>query len=403
MAEKMIFSVVSFILFIYIFVYKMVKKNDTSYLIVIGAQTIGILINLIQILFNVLTIIVFRIIAYILCIILPVLLIILELRGINFIEVMYLIAAKSYLLAGNRKMAKRILVNMVFRFPDSYYGHKMLAEIYEKEGGMRKAIDEYVAALDVKKNDHKSYFKISQLLKDLDRKDEAIEMLKNLVDRVPQNYEASEMLGDLLCEKERYNEAINLYMILLKYYPDKFEIYYNLGIIHTMMNNFQLAKEYYEKAADMNHDFVNAHYRLGQISLLYRDIDQAEENFKMSIYGETEAGSSLELAKIYVLKNQVEKATMYANRAVELEPDNYEKVQEDPVLSTVKKEVRTPSENEQLDKIIKSDKEKMVDEHLENTEDLMQKVNSEEAKEKGININEFKWEKGRDKQRINPT
>jgi len=402
MAEKLIFTVVSFALFIYIFVYKMIKKNDTSYLVIIGAETVGILINLIQILFGVLTGVVFRSIAYILCIIIPGLLIILELRGINFIEIMYLIAAKSYLLAGNRKMAKRILVNMVSKYQHSYFGHKMLAEIYEKEGGMRKAIDEYVQVLDIKKNDQKSYFRISQLLKDLDKKDEAIEMLQNLVNIRPENYEASEMLGDLLCDKERFNEAINLYMVLLKYYPDKFEIYYNLGIIHTMMNNFQMAKEYYEKAAELNHDYVNSYYRLGQLSLLYRDIDQAEENFKMSLYGETEAGSSFELAKIYTLKNQQEKATMYANKAVELEPEYYERVQEDPVLTSVKKDVRTPEENVELEKIIKSDKEKMCDKHLENTEDLIQKVNSEEAKEKGININEFKWEKGREKQIINP-
>jgi len=29
----------------------------------------------------------------------------------------------------------------------------MLANLYEKEGGMRKAIDEYVQVLDIKKND----------------------------------------------------------------------------------------------------------------------------------------------------------------------------------------------------------------------------------------------------------
>ena len=39
--------------------------------------------------------------------------------------------------------------------------HKMLAEIYEKEGGMRKAIDEYVIAVDLNKKDYDSYYKIT--------------------------------------------------------------------------------------------------------------------------------------------------------------------------------------------------------------------------------------------------
>lgn len=171
MIVKMIFTTSSFILFIYIFFYKMIKKNDTSYLVVLGLQAFGILINLIQLLFNVLTGIVFTSIFYILSIIIPGIIILLEIRGINFSEIMYLVAAKSYLLAGNRKMAKKILVNLVSKYNKSYLGHVMLGEIYEHEGGMRKAIDEYVQALDVRKDDYKTYFKVSKLLKDLGNKD----------------------------------------------------------------------------------------------------------------------------------------------------------------------------------------------------------------------------------------
>ena len=70
----------------------------------------------------------------------------------------------------------------------------MLAEVYEKEGGMRKAIDEYIKVLDIKGDDYKSYFKISKLLNDLERKDEAIEMLGILVKKKPELSEANEML-----------------------------------------------------------------------------------------------------------------------------------------------------------------------------------------------------------------
>ena len=76
----------------------MIKKNDTSYLVVLGIQALGISINVIQILFDKLNGIVFTIISCILCIIIPGLLILLEKRGINFIEIMHLIAAKSYLI-----------------------------------------------------------------------------------------------------------------------------------------------------------------------------------------------------------------------------------------------------------------------------------------------------------------
>ena len=89
-------------------------------------------------------------------------------------------------------------MKLVSKYDKSYMGHKMLAEIYEKEGGMRKAIDEYVKVLDVRGNDYKSYFKISKLLKDLKKDKEAIEMLTILVKKKPELYEANKMLRRLI-------------------------------------------------------------------------------------------------------------------------------------------------------------------------------------------------------------
>ena len=63
----------------------------------------------------------------------------------------------------------------------------------------------------IRSNDYKSYFKISKLLNDLGKKDEAIEMLQNLVKNKPDYYEASIQLGELLCEQERFKEAANVY------------------------------------------------------------------------------------------------------------------------------------------------------------------------------------------------
>lgn len=94
----------------------------------------------------------------------------------------------------NTKKAKKILIDLVSKYKESYIGHKMLAHIYEKEGGMRKAIDEYVQVLDIRKNDYTSYYKISVLLNDLGKKNEAIEMLDTLLKNKPQMQDASKML-----------------------------------------------------------------------------------------------------------------------------------------------------------------------------------------------------------------
>ena len=198
MIEKILFSLVALLLFLYIFVFKLIKKNDTTYLVILGIQAIGILLNFIKIIFNIFTGMVSKFIIYFLCLIFPIAVLVLEGKGINFSELIYVSASKILLLTGKRKKAKEILMKLVSKYDKSYMGHKMLAEIYEKEGGMRKAIDEYVKVLDVRGNDYKSYFKISKLLKDLKKDKEAIEMLTILIKKKPELYEANKMLRRLI-------------------------------------------------------------------------------------------------------------------------------------------------------------------------------------------------------------
>jgi len=194
MIEKILFSLIAFLLFVYVFIFKLIKKNDTTYLIILISEAVGILLNFMQIIFKLYGSIILNIVIYLLCLIIPTIVLILESRGINFSELIYVCISKIFLMLGNRKKAKDILNILVSKYDKSYTGHKMLAEIYEKEGGMRKAIDEYVKVLDIKGDDYKSYFKISKLLKNLGKKTESIQMLTELVKKKPELYEASKSL-----------------------------------------------------------------------------------------------------------------------------------------------------------------------------------------------------------------
>lgn len=122
-------------------------------------------------------------IIYILSIILPLAIIVLEAKGRNIAEELKLIVARIALKCNNTKLAKKILLELVTKYPNSYGAHRYLAEVYEKEGGMRKAIDEYVVAVDLNKKDYDSYYKISFLLKELNKKEDAKVMLQNLLSK----------------------------------------------------------------------------------------------------------------------------------------------------------------------------------------------------------------------------
>ena len=151
--EQLIFNILAFTLFVIIFL-KIVTKNDTSYVIALLIEALGIAINFIEIITHERLNIFLKILVYALAVLLPILIIALEKSGTLFLEALSLLKVKLLLLIGNSKAAKRTLINLVTKYPDSYIGHKKLAEVYEKEGGMRKAIDEYVKVIDIKKQDY---------------------------------------------------------------------------------------------------------------------------------------------------------------------------------------------------------------------------------------------------------
>ena len=225
--EKIFFNLISFSIFIIIF-FKIIGKNDTNYIGILVLQAIGITISFIEIKIGINANTFFICLRYILSIIIPCLIILIELNGLNFSEILNSIMARFLIMIGDNKTAKNVLIKLVTQYPDSYIGHKLLAKIYEKEGGMRKAIDEYVKLVDIKGNDYQSYFKIADLLNELGQKNEAIQMLENLMKTKPDLYECSILLGELLCEQERFKEAERVYQEALRYKPTDFELYYNL-------------------------------------------------------------------------------------------------------------------------------------------------------------------------------
>ena len=392
--EEVLFLLVAFALFMFMFS-KIIRRNDSNYIILLVFQAIGIAICFFEIKLRISANFFFKFIRYLFSIVLPVVIILLEVKGVFFSEFIVKFLAKIYVSVGDTKKAKNIVVKFVSKYPDSYEGHKLLAEVYEKEGGMRKAIDEYVMALDIKGNDYDSYFKIANLLKELGKKDESVEMLQNLLKSKPDCYEATKLLGDILCEQERFKEAANVYQDALKYHSADFDLYYNLGIVFTRLNDFSMAKEMYEKASELNHRLYGAYYNLGQICFIEKDLDAAEKYFEKSLYDEDlEAMSYYQLAKIYAIKGLKEKAINFVNKAIEIDPKLLKKAEKEKIFDGIKEYITVSvkmddiSEKEEKEKVenTKINDEIEAQKHLENTTELVQKINENTISEKVTNI-----------------
>ena len=377
---KILYSLIAFLLFAYIFLFKLIKKNDTIYVWILVLQAFGILINFIQIIFGKMNNAFFYILMLLLNMALPISLIVIESKGKNFVEIIDIAISKILILFGNTKKAKKILNNLSKKYPSSYYSHKTLAKIYENEGGMRKAIDEYVKAMDIRPDDYKSYFRIAFLLKELKRKDESIEMLKKLIKKKPDYFEANNMLGELLIEKSEYKEAVGVLINAIKLNPNKEELCYNLGIAYAFINDFSRAKQCFERAIKINSDLYNAYYKLGQIALLYRDFETAEQNFTQAIYEENEAKAYFQLAKINVIKNDKIKAGFFIDKAISLDEKIYERAKNEPILFPIKQAIKKPQGLEVYNKNKKkrnmqSKLEEQIEEYLDDTYSLTKEIN----------------------------
>ena len=374
LVEQLLFIFVSFAIFVYMF-FRMIRRNDTSYVTILVLEAMGIALNFLEVLFDIKLNVFFKILKYVLAVLIPIVIIILEKQGIYLYEAINLTKAKVCLLFKDNKRAKDALLSLLDKNKDSYKAHKMLAEIYEKEGGMRKAIDEYVQAIDLDKQDYDSYYKVAELLNGLDKKDEAAEMLFNLLNKKPDIYEASMLLGDILIDTEMYKDAVNVYQEALKYNPYSYDINYNLGIAYTMLNDFQSAKTCYEKAAEINSLAYALKYDLAEIALIYKDIEEAERKFLEAVNEEElSADSYYELSKIALIKNDKDTAIKYINTAIDIDSKKIvDKVKKDPIFIPIMARISIPfnlENKEQEEKGKLSKKEIKVKEHLEEMSEI---------------------------------
>lgn len=321
---------------------------------------------------------------YIISIAIPIAIILLERKGKKLSELLYITLAKFYEMRGNSKKAKEIWLSLIEKHPENHLAHIKLAEIYEKEGGMRKAIDEYVKAVDLDKKDYGSYYKISFLLNELGKKEDATSMLNNLLSKKPDYLDASMLLGDILCSQELYKEALNVYTSALRHSPNNYDLYYNMGIVYTMLNDFESSKTCYEKAALINSLLYNAYYNLGQINLIEMDLDEAEKYFNKCLESkEHEPDAYYKLGKIYMLRGDHENAVNFVNLAIELDNRYIKIANQEPIFIPVKSKFKMPIIDEEYikpRKISLTKKEKKANDHLDKTFKLVGNLNLHKMK-----------------------
>ena len=337
MIELIIFGIRTLILFTYISKRSLEIRSYVSNIILI-LNIVGIIIMpLIYVKTNKIDM-VSRIISLILGIILPIVIIIIEyLTKVSYDEKIILYIAEFYEFTKNRKKAKDIIVKYLEKYDDSYLLHKKLATIYEKEGGTRKAIDEYVEAVSIKGTDYESYFRVIELLEYLDKKDEAITLIERLLKVYKRYPKAYIMYANLILEKGNLKEVAKIYEEGLSYNKESKEIMYNLASIYVRLNEYSLAKKNLESIFKLDKKSHIVCLNLAQIAMIereyseakmYLDIAKKEKEIEDIVY--------YEIAKINVLERKEEEAISNLNKALEINPNIIVKINATEIFKEIR-------------------------------------------------------------------
>lgn len=379
--EKFVFNILAISLFVIIFS-KLIRKNDTNYVLILVLEAIGIALNFLELLIgSIFASVASKVLMYLFAIIIPIVVIIYESAGNNFAEFLSIMFSNLLLSIGDKQASRDVLLALIDKYPDTYKGHIKLAELYEKEGDTKRAIDEYVIAVDNNQRDYNSFYKIAVLLNEQNQRNESIEMLHRLLESKPEYYDASCMLGELLCNQGRFKEAVTVYQDALKYRPADFELYYSLGIAYTRLNDFASAKDAYEKAAEINHKAYSAKYSLGQIALIEKDLETAEKYFTECLMSDVlEPKAYYQLAKIYLVKGEKDKAIIFANKAIELDNSYIKIIKTDPAFKPILEYLDLKVHA--VDKVVKKEdkRDETIHEYMDETLYLIVNLNENETK-----------------------
>ena len=185
--EKIFYFLAILLLLIYfIVVYIKLSKKKVIFSIVL--QTIAFTILILSYTQNMVVNNYTQAYVFIFGIIIPIIYYIIRKYDIKLKETSFLFIADFYYFMKNFEKAQYYYKKVISDYKYSYRAYKKLGYAFLKLGELRQAFDAFASAVDIKKDDYKSYFNISVLLRDLGRKDESIQMLKILTkkSRIPE-------------------------------------------------------------------------------------------------------------------------------------------------------------------------------------------------------------------------
>ncbi|MEG2646188.1 MAG: tetratricopeptide repeat protein [Clostridia bacterium] len=263
----------------------------------------------------------------------------------------------------------------------------ILGQCYKHYSDFINSRDCFSLAIELDKNDYKSYYELGLVLDETNKKSKAIEMYKETLKIKPDFYEAAEAIGISLTSQGLFKEAVAAYREFLKIHINSYEMYYNIAMLEMELGNYESSEDAFLKAGELKPNLYTAFYNIGYLRSISGRYKEAIEAYKKviqsTIYG---AKAYYKIADLYASMEEKEKAMSAIEYAIELDPRYFKRAINDLSFSIIRddiikyeKNIKDIKEKEREKKNYMRDKFKILK--------FIKKVEDEQVQEEKIENN----------------
>jgi tetratricopeptide (TPR) repeat protein len=212
--------------------------------------------------------------------------------------------------------------------PDLDVGRILAAELYEQMERPAKAIEMYQAIDPQSPLQWRARLRATSLLSETDRLEEALRLLRTMVNERPERYDAPAALADLLRQKERYTDSIAAYDTALgriktaesRHWP----MFYARGIAHERAKQWPKAEVDFNKALELSPDQAYVLNYLGYSWIdMGMNLDKGMELLlKANRLRPNDGAITDSVGWAYYRLGQYDKAVEWLEKAIELKADD---------------------------------------------------------------------------------
>lgn len=176
------------------------------------------------------------------------------------------VGARRLIQENNTADAEKILLRGARRHPNDFTLNALLGAIYrERPGGRADAIRYLSAALATRPSDPGVGFQLGSVLAEDGRSDEAIELLRRVIDADPKNVAARSTLGNAYAARGDRSSAKAAYLSALELSSQHAPAHLGLGQIYVLDNEPSLAETSFRQALSADPKSAIAHAGLGRL------------------------------------------------------------------------------------------------------------------------------------------